>query len=188
MAEFDFTLVANPTLGGADIVIGTNKITERSDLAIVSVAVPNGDVTGLANALKASWSISFPDANISTVSGDVRAIQTAPDQILLVFPHTTPDAEQVVQGKLRGAGYTTDQSDNWTALEIVGPDTLAALERLCPLDASSFKPNQSARTVMEHMGALILRLEDDRFILFSANSSAASFLHAVETSYHYVAG
>ena len=46
----------------------------------------------------------------------------------------------------------------------------------------------SARTVMEHMGAMIVHLSGDRFLLLSASSSAQSFLHAVELSYRYVTG
>jgi sarcosine oxidase subunit gamma len=38
------------------------------------------------------------------------------------------------------------------------------------------------RTVMEHLGVLILRTGDDAFMLLSASSSAKSFLHALETS------
>ena len=41
---------------------------------------------------------------------------------------------------------------------------------------------------MEHMGAMIVHLSGDRFLLLSASSSAQSFLHAVELSYRYVTG
>ena len=35
---------------------------------------------------------------------------------------------------------------------------------------------------MEHLGVLIMRTGEDRFLLLSASSSAGSFLHAVETA------
>ena len=35
---------------------------------------------------------------------------------------------------------------------------------------------------MEHLGTIIIRTEQDTFLLLSASSSAGSFLHAVETS------
>ena len=188
MAEMNFTLEATPILGGVDMTIGANRIVERDDLAIVSIATPlNGENT-LSNALKAGWGLSFPEPNLASQNGNTYAIRTGPDQLLLIFPHQTPDAENAVQQKLDHAGYTTDQTDVWVALEISGPDTLSALERLCPLDASQFPTGAAARTVMEHMGALILRLDEDRFLLLSASSSASSFLHAVETSYRNTAG
>ena len=66
------------------------------------------------------------------------------------------------------------------------PDTLAALERLCPLDLARVPTRGSGRTVMEHMGALVVRTSEDGFLLMSASSTAGSFLHALETSLHYV--
>ena len=186
MAEY--TLEAAPALGGADIAIGGNRILERDGLALVSVATPQGGEAAMAEALKRGWSLEMPGPRVSSTSGEMRAVRTAPDQVVLVFPHAAPDANGVVQGKLEGAGYTTDQTDVWVALEVSGPETLAALERLCPLDLSeaAFPVDGAARTVMEHMGAIIVRLEVERFLLLSARSSGASFLHAVETSYRYV--
>ena len=183
MAEF--TLEAAPILG-TDTEINGNRIVERSDLALVSIATPLGGDDALAAALTSGWSLDPPLPAKSTKSGETRAIQTGADQIMLVFSHPTPDAERVVQAKLNGAGYTTEQTDNWVVLEISGPDTLAALERLSMLDVRNFETDASARTVMEHMGALIVRLDADRFWLMSISSSAGSFLHAIETSYHYV--
>ena len=182
----DFTLTVAPILGGIDKAIAGNRILERDDLALVSIATPLGGDGGLAQALKSGWSLDVPDPTRSTTNGDARAIRTSPDQMLLVFPHATPDAEPHVQKMLNGAGYTTDQTDSWVVLEISGPDTMAALERLCPLDLATFDTDSTGRTVMEHMGALIVKLGKDDFLLMSASSSAGSFLHAVETSYTYV--
>ena len=186
MAEFAYTLEAAPVLGRADVIIGKNRIVERDDLALVSIATPQDGEDALAKALKAGWGLSQPAPTISTTNGEARAVRTAYDQLLLIFPHATPDANALVQSKLGGAGYTTDQTDVWVVLEISGPDTLSALERLCPLDVASFPEHGSGRTVMEHMGAMAVRIAADRFLLLSASSSARSFLHAVETSYHYV--
>ena len=186
MAEFAFTLEAKPILGGVDRRLGENRIVERSDLAIVSIATPLGEDAALADALEGGWGLAWPNPTVSTVSGDVRAVRSAPDQLLLIFPHATPDANRVVQSKLNGAGYTTDQTDVWVMLEISGPATIAALERLCPLDVSRFPDGGAGRTVMEHMGALIIRVSAGHFYLLSASSSARSFLHAVETSYDWV--
>ncbi|MDU8942204.1 sarcosine oxidase subunit gamma [Ovoidimarina sediminis] len=186
MAEFHFTLEPQPSLGRADITIGGNRIAERTDLTIVSIATPQGEEEGLASALLDEWGIAVPDPTRSSRAGEIRALRTAPDQILLIFPHANPDAEASARQKLNGRGYTIDQTDAWIILEVSGPNTLAALERLCPLDVASFSEGGAGRTVMEHMGALVLRLADNQFLLMSASSSARSFLHAVETSYRNV--
>ncbi|MGV6846935.1 MAG: sarcosine oxidase subunit gamma [Marinibacterium sp.] len=186
MAEFAFTLTARPVLGGADMRLGDNRIRERDDLAIVSVAIPLGGETALADAIRSAWDLAPPAPAVSSVSGDIRAVSSTGDQWLVIFPHATPDANAHVQTALAGSGYTTEQTDAWVVLEISGPDTLAALERICPLDCAAMPVDGNGRTVVEHMGALILRLDADRFLMMSASSSAASFLHAVETSYRYV--
>ena len=183
----DFTLEAAPALGGANLRYGMSKIVERGDLALVSVATPQGGDEALATALKDGWSLDVPAPTRSTTSGDTRAIRTAADQMLLVFAHATPDANAHVQGKLNGAGYTTDQTDVWVVLEISGPEVIPALERICPLDLddSAFPVNASGRTSIEHMGAMIVRTGEDAYLLLSASSSARSFLHAVETSFDW---
>ncbi len=181
----EINLKAAPVLGGASLELSGNRLVERDDLAIVSIATPLGGEDALAEALRNGWSLDVPEPTRSSLNGEVRAIWTAPDQMMLIFPHATPDAEAVVQERLGGTGYTTDQTDGWIVLEVAGPDTLSALERICPLDLPSFEVGGTGRTVMEHMGAMAVRTGDDAFLLMSASSSAASFLHAVETSYRY---
>ncbi len=183
MAEFTFPLSATSPLGGVDLTHGQNRIRERPDLAIVSVATPQGGDAALTRAFEVGWSLDWPTPTISTTCLDMRAIRTSPDQVLLVFPHASPDAERHVAAKLDGAGYTTEQTDAWVVLDISGPNTRSALERLCPIDFAEMPDNGAARTVMEHMGAILLRLATNQYWLMSASSSARSFLHAVETSF-----
>ncbi len=181
----DITLTSSPVLG-VDLMIGANRIVEHDDLALVSVAIPLGGAPRLAQALKEGWSLKMPDARQSSVSGNMRAIQTAPDQMMLIFPHSGPGANNVVRKKLNGAGYTTEQTDNWVVLEVSGPDTRMALERICPVDLhpDTFVVENAARTAMEHLGVWILRIGSDTYLLMSPSSSAQSFLHAIETSFH----
>ena len=104
-----------------------------------------------------------------------------------VLEHEGDDAVAVVIEKLGTAGYYTDQSDSWVMLQIAGPGSRAALERICMLDLHSdaFPVDTVARTTMEHLGVMVLRDGEDSFLLMSARSSARSFLHAVETSIGY---
>ena len=187
----EIKLEAAKILGGANITIAGNRIIERDDLAMVSVATPLGGDAALKRALKAGHGLAMPSATSSTTSKNgMRAVNTAPDQMLLVFAHATPDAEYHVRTGLKGMGYTTDQTDSLVAIEISGPDTMAAMERLCPLDLhpDNFGTNMAGRTVMEHMAATIICLADAHFLLLAASSSGTSFLHAIETSYRNVTG
>ena len=92
-----------------------------------------------------------------------------------------------VERAFQSIAYITDQSSNWVFCELSGTGVLSALERICPLDLSdaAFPVGAYARTVMEHMGAAILRLSDEVYLLISAGSSAKSFAHALEQSVRF---
>ncbi len=185
----EIRLTATPPLAGTDRRFGQNRILARTDLALVSVAVPLGGEAAVAEAFARNWDLELPGPKLGTGSDEMRAVRTAPDQMMLVFPHPTPDAEVVVRRVLDGCAYTTDQTDVWSVIELSGPGVVTALERFCPLDLApaAFPVGAFARTAMEHMAAMILRTGDERFLLMAASSSADSFLHEVERSFTYTA-
>jgi len=180
----DFTLTAAPPLAGYDQSFGDIRLSAPADLAIVSIALPLGGEDAAKKAIKSAFGKALPEVGLSVVAKDTRLMRLGADQVFAVFVCATPDAEPQVAARLDGAAYTTDQTDGWCALQIEGPDARRALERICPIDLhpDAFKVDAIARTVMEHMGALIARTGEDTYLLLSASSSAKSFLHAVEVS------
>ena len=180
-------LTPTPTLGGYDRSFGELQLRERSELALVSIAIPLDGLQAAEKALKSAFKLDLPNPGKSNVNKTYRLIRISPDQAMLVFEHATADAARVVQQALQGSVYTTEQTDAWVVLTLTGATARTALERLCPLDLHdlAFPVDTAARTVMEHMGAMILREAEDSFTLMSASSSAASFLHAIETSIEY---
>lgn len=183
------SLIAASPLGGYDITIAGRRMAEVTGLALTSIAMPLRGKTRLSKALKEAFGLAMPKPTLSSVSGDRRLIQLTPDQFLLIQTGDGWQVERHVNAALAGAAYTTDQSDVWVAVNLSGPDTRGALERLCPLDlhANAFPRGAAARTSMEHMGVIIMRTGGDEFLLLSASSSARSFCHALETSLRYVA-
>lgn len=180
-------LTATTPLEGYSRSFGDTLLAEAQGLALVSLACPLQGQAALEKALSgAGFACPAPGASTLSSGGDLdgRLIWTAPDQMLLAFAHETPDAAATVAARTGQAAYLTDQTDNWCALTIDGPIARAALERMCSLDLhkDAFALNAAARTVMEHLGVLIVRTGADAFLLLSASSSAGSFLHAVETS------
>ena len=173
-------------LGGYDREFGTIRLTEVTDLAIVSMATPQGDEAKCADAVQSAWSCQLPAVGryVTSADGKLRLVGTAPDQLFALFEHQKPDALRVVDKAVKNAFWTTDQSDVWCALAISGKDAPEALARICPLDLHPdvFGQDAASRTVMEHLGTMILRTGEDSFLLLSARSSAQSFLHAVELS------
>lgn len=182
----DYTLDTRTALGGYDHEFEGAALKEVTGLGIVSVAIPLDGKPALAAAVKSAYGCALPKPTQSVLSKDksVRLVPTQADQFFVLFDHADPDAAGHVAGLLGATGYYTDQSDNWVALALSGPVARRALERICPVDLApdAFKVNASVRTVMHHMGALILRTGDDAYLLLSASSSALSFQHMVETA------
>ena len=181
----DFTLTARPALNGYNQDFDGVTLCEVLRLAIVSIAIPLGGEETLQGTLD-TFGITLPPVGKSTMAsdGETRVLALGRDQLFALFPHDSADAESLIAAKLDGTAYTTDQSDVWVALEISGPRSRMALERICPIDLhpSAFATGDVVRTSMEHLSAIIVRTGTDTFLLLSASSSAVSFLHALETS------
>lgn len=182
----DSSLTAAPPLAGYDRSFGDISLKAPEHLGIVSIALPLGGEDAAKKAIKTAFGIPLPEIGMSAVAKDKASaiMRLAPDQAFVLFPCEAPDAEPQIAARLKGTAYTTDQTDGWCALEISGPGARRALERMCPVDLhpDAFALNAVARTVMEHLGVIVVRTGDDTFLLLSASSSARSFLHAVEMS------
>tara|TARA_R110002096_G_scaffold14582_7_gene50750 strand:- start:5247 stop:5801 length:555 start_codon:yes stop_codon:yes gene_type:complete len=174
-------------LNGYDQHIGDMRLREIHDMDLIALAVPHKGGTKLKRAIKDGLGMSMPTA-VKSSSGDrTRLLMTQPDQVFVMSPRTA-QAEKTIAKSIGNAAYITDQTDAWVVLELSGPSSRAALERICQVDlnAGVFKLNQMARTTMEHMGSIVIHNGKDSFLLMSGSSSAASFLHAVELSAKHV--
>jgi len=186
----EFTLTPAPPLAGIDRTIGNVHIAAPADLAIVALALPPGGEDAALAAIEAGYGHALPAPGKAARTGDGETLlRLTGDQAFVLFSQAAPDAAAVVAGRLAGAAHVTDQTDSWCALTVSGAGSRAALERICPVDLhpDAFAINDAARTVMEHLGVLILRTGADDYLLLSASSSAASFLHAVDISARNVA-
>lgn len=188
MSEYDLT--AQSALGGYAQDFEGVSLMEVDGLAIVSLAVPLGGGAKLKTAMKSAYGVEFPSPGrvAGSKDGKTRFLGMNLEQAFAIFDHGHADAGDLVGKKLKNRAYVTLQSDNWVALRISGPRSRDALERICPLDLHPdvFGKGHVARTIMEHLGVIIVREDDDGFLLLSASSSASSFLHALETSIHNV--
>ncbi len=178
--------LAQSPLSGVELNIGGVRITEISDRAIVSIAIPIGGGADLAKAFAGSYKCDLPTVGSSTMSkiANTRFFGLQADQFFAVFDAETADPVSEVGKRLKGAAYLTDQSDAWAMIRVWGQSSRAALERICPIDLheTAFGDGMVARTAMEHLNVIILRQNRDDFLLLSPRSSATSFLHALETS------
>jgi len=179
-------LQATTPLGGFERAYDGISLKEISGYALVSIACPLGGEAAAGEAMAHAFGSGWPGVGKSTLSADAqtRFVGLQRDQIFALFLHPGNSGMRWMSDKLGTAGYYTDQSDSWVLLEIAGPRCALALERLCPvnLHQDAFSIGSVARTVMEHLGVIVLRTGRDVFLLMSARSSARSFLRMVEQS------
>jgi methylglutamate dehydrogenase subunit D len=194
-------LIAQSPLGGYNMIVNGASLIEVTGLSMVSVAPLAGSQaafqTAVAKLFKAGKGDSpKPSATMALDrSGKQRCIlmPTAQNQWFLCFDDdsTNPiDAAKALLGKsLPKQMAMTNQSDSWVILALSGPQSRQTLARICPINcgASAMPIGTTARTNMEHLGAIITRRpdEDDNqpcFWLLSARSSAASFLRGITGS------
>jgi len=195
------SLTAQSALGGYNRIVDGTSLIEVTGLSMVSVAPLAGShaafQTAIAKLFKADKSDSAePSATMALdQSGKQRCIlmPSAQNQWFLCFDDdgTNPiDAAKALLSKsLSKQMAMTDQSDSWVILALSGPQSRQTLARICPIDCgvSAMPIGTTARTSMEHLGAIITRRPDEGdhqpcFWLLSARSSAASFLHAITGS------
>ena len=186
MAEF--SLQAEPFLGGFQKDYGTVTIKEVTDRAITSLALPLGGEANAEKAIKSALNLHLPEVGMSTQSKDgaTALLRLGKDQLFCLIEGKSDGhaAYSALAKKLGDDVYTTDQSDVWVSLTVSGPDSLRALERICPINLhhDEFAVGALARTTMEHLGTIIYRSSEAEYALMSTSSSAQSFLHAIQTS------
>lgn len=183
----EFTLTPEPFLGGYSQDFGGTTLAEVSDISLVSIMPPRGAEAALDAAVEAAWGVAPPAPGETAAGGGVTLFQAAAGQWFAMGGPADGLAVTGVAAALGEAGYYTEQTDNWAALRLSGPLAVAALERICPLDLAAIPAGGMARTVMEHLGVIMLREAEDRFLLLCISSAAGSFLHALETSVKNVA-
>ena len=191
-----FSLTAQSPLGGHHVITDGVSLIEITDLSIVSVAPLMGGETSFKSAIAKLFNAGTPSATMAlerTGKGRCFIMPSAHNQWFLVFDddHSDPlDAAIGLLGKNTKPHLAmTDQSDSWAVLALSGIEARQILERICPIDcsAAAMPIGTTARTMMEHLGVIITRRPDTDdgapcFWLFSARSSAASFLHAITTT------
>ena len=187
----NITLEAQTPLRGFSEKFGNTNLSENLDTSIFSIGLAldtSKALESISSVLGATW----PNTGSSTLNenGTVRLLGLQADQIFVLMQAApSADGQAAPLPALDESAYVTDQSDSWASLRIDGPNARRALERICPIDLhpSMFSVGAVTRTSMEHLAVIILREDEDSYVLLSPASSALSFLHAIETSLHNIA-
>ena len=186
----DLSLRTKPPLGRVETPSPDIDFAEVTNRDIVSIAVPNRNQETATKAIINAYQIEVPPIGWWKKSPIDNAffLGIAPDQFFVVFDGSKVPAAERITRKLGDTVYVTDQSDSWVMLKIGGPKCRTALERVCSLDLDpkTFPVGKVARTVMEHLGTIIMSEGNDYFLLLSARSSADSFCKAIQRSFENV--
>ena len=201
MSKTLLSLTAQSPLGGFNVNVDGASLIEVTGLSIVSVAPFAESQTAFQTAITKLFDTGKRDSPkpSATMALDrcekpLRILMpSAQNQWFLWFDDdgANPiDAAKALLGKsLSKQIAMTDQSDSWVILALSGSQSRQTLARICPINCgvSAMPIGTTARTSMEHLGAIITRRPDEGdhqpcFWLLSARSSAASFLHAITGS------
>jgi sarcosine oxidase gamma subunit len=181
MSKTPPSLTAQSPLGGYEMIIDGTSLIEVTGLSMVSIAPLVGSQAALQTAMAKLFKTGRtsetsktdktgkndrpkPNATVALDrSGKPRCIlmPSAQNQWFLCFDDdgTNPiDAAKALLGKgLSNQMAMTDQSDSWVILALSGLHSRQTLARICPIDcsASAMPVGTTARTSMEHLGAII---------------------------------
>lgn len=187
----DYRLTAQPPLGIDPLEINGVEAREVTDYSIVSLATPLDGEDTLIASVSSAYGVALPaiGRTVRSDDGSTLILGLQPGQFFVLFKSTDEQPLDLVNERIRDEAYLTDQSDSWAMVRISGTRSREALERICPIDLDPlvFVIGAVARTLMEHLGVIILREDEDAFLLMSARSSARSFWHALELSIRNIA-
>lgn len=188
VCEIDMVLTTKTALGGYSKKHKFVTLNEVTGKALVSIAGPLKNDAKISKALLKIFGLKLPNVGSSATSSDGKTtlLGLQSDQVFMLFNYVGDNAVTLVATKLGNAGYYTDQSDSWAMIEISGVGALSALERICMIDLhkKTFPVGSVARTTMEHLGTIIFKQGEDKYMVMGARSSANSLLHALEVSIH----
>lgn len=194
----DETMTAESPLLGFSHTYAQTQLSEKSNLVMLSMAVPRDGLEDLNTQLSTLFELAFPatgqyvmsnnsslDASLSSVT--LLGLQM--DQCLLIADHdvsANTHAIHALHAKINNAlqdvAYLSDQSDNYAVLDVQGPAMVLAMERVCSLNIVELNTNTVSRTLVEHLQVIVQKQSPDQVRLYSPRSSANSFLHALTTS------
>ncbi len=182
----DYALTARSILDGYRKSLGDLEIREDASLSLVSIAVAKDQRAALQDAMQQHFGLAMPTIGRScaTHPGNSRLLGIQKDQFLYMSDRTDDNTVTTVSRQLQGLSYCTDQSDSWAVLRLSGSECRRTLARMCmiDLDEASFPVDSVARTTIEHMAVIIIADTDSSYVLLTPRSSAASFVHALETN------
>lgn len=183
------SLIALTALGRREpttLTHGPLTITERTDIALASVAARKGRMADVAAAAQ-SAGVPLPAAATYQSGAPYGTFWVAPEMWLVEAPFATHELiADLLKSALGDGASVTEQTDAWVAFDLAADDLAPVLQRLCNVDFRTVPDAHATRTVMEHLGVYLIKHGRGAARIYGPRSSAESLLHAIETAAHSV--
>ncbi len=183
------SLMALTALGRREpttVTHGPLTITERTDIALASVAARKGRVADVVAAAQ-SAGVPLPGPVTYQAGAPYSGFWVAPEMWFVEAPFATHELiADLLKSALGDAASVTEQTDAWVAFDLAADDLAPVLERLCNVDVRAVPDGHATRTVMEHLGVYLIKQGRGAARVYGPRSSAQSLLHAIETAAHSV--
>jgi len=180
-----YQLKAETILAGYSRSFTGVELFEINHRAMVSMATPKDGEHELEQQIRRVYGLDMPAVGywLSSDIDNTQLLRLQEDLCFVVFDYSADRAVEKLAEKV-SAAYFSEQSDSWVMLRLSGEKSREALARICPIDLHPgvFRPGSVARTVMEHIGAMIVCEAENQYTLLALRSYAESFLHAIEVS------
>ena len=186
-----YELTAEPILANYSRSFVGVELYEIIGRSMLSMAIRNDGKDDLAQQLNRAYGLALPEVGrwLSSEPENTQLLRLQGDLCFVLFDYSGDRALEKFAPRISDA-CLSDQSDSWVMLSLSGEKSREVLERICPIDLhpTAFPPGSVTRTVMEHIGAMIVCEAEDQYTLMALRSYAASFLHALEVSIKNVSG
>ncbi|WP_300513209.1 sarcosine oxidase subunit gamma [Aliiroseovarius sp.] len=164
--------------------IGGLTITENTDMALASVTARRGQLPALREALV----LPLPEVGKSAGTSDFIAFWTGPEQWMISAAH---DRHELLAAELKAmvgaSASVVEQTDAWCRFDVSGPTLADLFERLSNIPVRRMAAGDVIRGTVEHLGAFLWRVAEDRMAVIAPRSSAASLHHALAAAARSIA-
>lgn len=157
------------------------RIAENTGVALASVACRLNREAEFAEAAKRFFGFAMPGPGRFAGKAPYAAIWTGVEQWFVEAPFEShEDIARIVKDGLGDLASVTEQTDGWVRFDVEGPGVPGVFERLSPLDIRAMQADMASRTLIEHLGCIVVcRKAGSRVSVLGPRSAAASLHHAL---------
>lgn len=156
-------------------------ITENISFELASLAQRRGKEKAFFAAAKKVLKVALPGPGKAKSEGQNTVFNSGIGQWFAEMPQLkTGDIASKLTRGFGASASITEQTGGWCRFDLQGENSVAALERICAVDAAMMKAGDATRSVVEHIGVFVLcKKNRTEFTIYGPRSSTGSLHHAL---------